>query len=128
MIHAKFQNHRPYCSTLLVYNTTCQVLLKLVHRFRRFRRVFTIYGHGGHLGHVTWIIYEHTGFLFLQMLHIKFGFDRFQRRRSLNIMVIYMYIAPRLGQTSPCGPNIFRITNLPFICPFPSSFSLQMTF
>ena len=37
--------------------------------------VFTIYGHGGHLGHVTWIIYIYIGSHFLQMLHIKFGFD-----------------------------------------------------
>ena len=38
-------------------------------------RVFTIYGYGGHLGHVTWITYIHIGSHFLQMLHIKFGFD-----------------------------------------------------
>ena len=40
-----------------------------------FGRVFTIYGHHGHLGHVTWIIYIHIDYLFLLMLHIKFGFD-----------------------------------------------------
>ena len=42
---------------------------------KNISRVFTIYGHGGHLGHVTWIIYIHIGSDFLQMLHIKFGFD-----------------------------------------------------
>ena len=44
--------------------TTCQVLLKSVHRFwkRRFLMGFYhIYGHGGHLGHVTWIIYKQIG-------------------------------------------------------------------
>ena len=40
-----------------------------------FCRAFTIYKHGGHLGHVSWIIYKHIESLFLQMLHIKFGFD-----------------------------------------------------
>ena len=29
---------------------------------------------------------------------------RFKRRRSLNIMVIYMYVAPGWGQTCPWGP------------------------
>ena len=38
-------------------------------------RVFTIHGHGCHLGHVTWIIYIYISSHFLQMLHIKFGFD-----------------------------------------------------
>ena len=40
-----------------------------------FEGFFTIYGHGGHLGPVSWIIYIYIGSNFLQMLHIKFGFD-----------------------------------------------------
>ena len=32
----------------------------------------------------------------------------FQRRRCLNIMVIYMYIAPGQGQTTPPGAKIFH--------------------
>ena len=35
MLHAKFQDHRPFGSGEEVF------------------KVFTIYGHGGHLGHVT---------------------------------------------------------------------------
>ena len=44
---------------------------------RKTLRVFTIYGHGDHLGHVTWVIYMyiHIGSFFLQMLHVKSGFD-----------------------------------------------------
>ena len=55
-----------HCSTL-VHNATCQVLLKLVYRFRkrRFLKDFTIYGHGSHLGHVTWIINVHIASPFL---------------------------------------------------------------
>ena len=52
----------------------------------------------------------------------------FQRRRSLNIIVIIMYFAPGWGQTNPWGPFFFRITYLQSICPFPASFSFQMTF
>ena len=36
---------------------------------------------------------------------------RFQRRRCLNIMVIYMCYAPGWGQMSPWGP-LFRIINI----------------
>ena len=63
------------------------------------------------------------------MLHIQFGFGssmRFQRR-CLNIMVIYMYIAPGWGQMSPWGPIFFRIINIQSYFPFPARFSPQMT-
>ena len=52
--------------------------------------VFTIYGHGGHLGHVTWITYIHIGFYFLQMLHIKFGFDWPSGFREKNLRKVCM--------------------------------------
>ena len=35
-------------------------------------------------------------------------FVPFQRRRRLNIMVIYMYIGPGWGQVSPWGPICFQ--------------------
>ena len=41
-------------------------------------------------------------------------------RRCLNI--IYMYIAPELGQTTPCCQVFFINTNFLSICPFPASF------
>ena len=60
MLHAKFQNHR------------CLVLEKIF-------KVFAFHSHGGHLGHVTILtiltIYIKFGSPFLQMLHMKFGFD-----------------------------------------------------
>ena len=58
MLHAKFQNHKPYGSEA-----------------EDFLKVFAIYSHGGHLGHVTLTI--HTDFHphFLTMIHIMFGFD-----------------------------------------------------
>ena len=56
MLHAKFQNHRPSGSEEEDF-------------------FFAIYSHGGHLGHVTLPIYINFHFLFLRMLHIKFGFD-----------------------------------------------------
>ena len=34
-----------------------------------------MYGHGGHLGHVTWFIYIHIGYPFIQMLPIKVDSD-----------------------------------------------------
>ena len=46
------------------------------------------------------VMYLHICYPFLLMLHIKFGLGLakwFQRRRRLNIMVIYMYIAPGGG-------------------------------
>ena len=59
MLHAKFQNHRPSGSE--------------EEDFSFF--FFAIYSNGGHLGHVTLTIYINFHFLFLWMLHIKFGFD-----------------------------------------------------
>ena len=56
MLHTKFQNHRPSGSEEDLKNNA-------------------IYSHGGHLGHVTLTIYINLHFLFLRMLHIKFGFD-----------------------------------------------------
>ena len=41
------------------------------------------------------------------MLHVKFGFD-WKIKRSLNIMVIYMCIAPGWGLTHAWGPNVFQ--------------------
>ena len=78
-------------------------------------RVFSLYGHCGQLGHVTWIF---IGSTLLYMLLIKFGFDwpkPLQRRRCLNIMINYMYIAQGCGQMSPWGPyfsesSIFGLT------------------
>ena len=58
MLHAKFQNHRPSVS-----------------EEEDFLKIFAIYSHGGHLGHMTLTIYINFHFLFLRMLHIKFGFD-----------------------------------------------------
>ena len=113
MLHAKFNNHRPSSSGV-------QDILK----------AFAIYNHGGHLGHVTLTIYTNFHFPFLTMLHIKFGFDwpSSFREECLNIMIIYMYIAPGQGQTTPWGQNIFININILCICPFPTSFALQITF
>ena len=58
MLLAKFQNHRPSGS-----------------EEEDFKKKIAIYSHGGHLGHVTLTIYINFHFLFLRMLHIKFGFD-----------------------------------------------------
>ena len=58
MLHAKFQNHRPSGS-----------------EEEDFLKKIAIYSHGGHLGHVTLTIYINFHFLFIRMLHIKFGFD-----------------------------------------------------
>ena len=73
-----------------------------------FLKVFAIYGHGGHLGHVTFTIYINFRSPFQRMLHMKS--ERFQRRISLNIMVIYMYmyIAPGWRQTGPWGPKFLE--------------------
>ena len=73
MLHAKFHDHRTIGSV------------------GEYVEVFTtlFYGHGGHLGHVTWTIYINFLSPFPRRLHMKFGFDWFQRRRCLKIMVIY---------------------------------------
>ena len=42
---------------------------------KKILKVFAIYSHGGHLGHVTLTIFTNFHFLFLRVLHIKFGFD-----------------------------------------------------
>ena len=73
------QGHGLYihCSTLPI-NASCKVSFKLVHWFWKKKIIeafLTIYGHGHHLGHVTWIIYIQISSPFLQMLHMKFGFD-----------------------------------------------------
>ena len=58
MLHAKFQNHRPYGS--------CE---------EDFLKVFDIYSQGGHLGHVALTIYTNFHCPFKTMLNIKFDFD-----------------------------------------------------
>ena len=45
----------------------------------------SIFEHGGHLGNVTWIIYINFRSPFPSRVHMKFGFDWFQRRRSLKM-------------------------------------------
>ena len=57
MLHAKFKNHRPSGSEDFFFH------------------FLAIYSHDGHLGHVAMAIYINFHFLFLRMLHIKFGFD-----------------------------------------------------
>ena len=52
---------------------------------------------------------------------IRFGYLPW-RRRCFNIMVIYMYIAPGQGQTTPWSQNIFLNINLLSICSFLASF------
>ena len=83
-------------------------------------KVYAIYSHGSHLGHVTLTIYTNFYSIFLRMLHIKFGFDR--PSGCLNIMAIYMYIAPGQGKTTPWAQNIFININLLSICSFLASF------
>ena len=94
LLHAKFYDHRTISSV----------------GEEDFFQVFTINEHGGHLGHVTCTIYISFLSYFPRRLHIKFGFDwrrRSQRRSCLIIMVIYMYIAPGQGQTTPWGQSLF---------------------
>ena len=65
---------------------------------------FTIYGHGGHLGHLTWFIYLYISYPVIQMLLYNLtliGQAVSERKKSLNIMVIFMYTAPDWGQTNP---------------------------
>ena len=69
-----------------------------------------MYGHGGHLGHVTWTIYIDFLSPFPRRLHIKFGFDwpsGLREKRSLKMVVIYMYIAPGQRQTTPLESMFF---------------------
>ena len=50
---------------------------------------------------------------------------RFLRRRRLNIVEIYIYIAPGWGHMSPWGPVYFRIINIQSYCPFPARLTLN---
>ena len=87
MLHAKFQNHRPSCSG------------EDFKGFLLFIALAAIF--------VTLTIYINFHSPFLIILNKMFGFDwpsSFIEKRSLNIMVIYMYIAPGRGQTCPWGP------------------------
>ena len=118
MLHAKFQNHRPSSSG-----------------GEDSYMFFAIYSHGSHLGHVTWTIYINFFFLLLRMLHMKIGFDwpsSFRGEdhdgRCFNIMVIYMYIAPGQGQTTPRGQNFSININFLSICLFPVSFTHLIAF
>ena len=104
LLHAKFQNHRPSGSGE-----------------ERFSMIFAIYSHGGHLGHVTLTIYTKLSFPLSKDAPHKVWLclaKRFERRRCLNIMVIYMYIAPWQGQTTPWAQNIFININFLSICSF----------
>ena len=95
MIHAKFQNHRSSGSGE-----------------EDFLKVFAIYSHGSHLGHVTLTIYTNNSLhLPNDAPHIVWLLlaKRFQRRRCLNNMVIYMYKTPGQGQTNPEG-QAFSLT------------------
>ena len=119
MLHAKFQNHRPTGSGE-----------------EDFLKVFAIYSHGGHLGHVTWTIYIHFCSSLLRMLDMKFDFH-WPIGQAVSEMKIFEYsgnrhiYCPRPGADQPLGSNFFqkkKKKKKKSICPFPSSFSLQMTF
>ena len=83
--------------------------------------IYHIYGHEGHFGHVTWIIYVHIGPPFLKILHIKIGFDWFQRRRCLNNIHVFSSGA---GANDPLGFFFFFFININIlsICSFAASF------
>ena len=49
--------------------------LEKIFFVKKFYHIWTWGPIGCHFGHVTLIIYIHLGSPFLQMLHIKFGFD-----------------------------------------------------
>ena len=66
---------------------------------KKILKVVTIDGHGGHLGHVTWNIYTNFRFPFPRRLHMKFGYD--WPSGFGGMVVIYMYIAPGQGKTTP---------------------------
>ena len=65
-------------------------------------RVLPLYGRGGNLGHATLTIYLNFRSPFPERLYMKLALigQAVQRRRCLKIMVIYMYKAPGLGQTT----------------------------
>ena len=63
-------------------------------------KCFTIHGHGGHLGHVTLTIYINFCSLFLNMLHMKFGF--------IEEGVSILSKKPGAGANNPLGPKFFQ--------------------
>ena len=61
---------------------------------------------------------------------MKFVFDwlsGIQRKKCLNIMVMYMYIAMGQRQAALWGHNLFKNINLLLIWSFVASFTLKMT-
>ena len=56
MLHTKFHENRPACSTE-----------------EDIRKVFIIYGRGSHVGHVTSIMSSDFNFLVPESFHTKFG-------------------------------------------------------
>ena len=90
---------------------------------------FLPYGHGGHLGHVTRIIYVHIGSLsyrsFISNLVLT-DLPVSEKKIFQHYGDIHLY-CPVVGHASP-WVQFFRIINFQSIYPFPSSFSLQMTF
>ena len=117
-----------HCSTLAI-GASCQVSLKSVHQIWRRRFLKGFY-------HIwAWQPSWSCELDNLYIQYIPYSIDashkiwlwiakRFQRRSWLNIMVIYMYIAPGWGQMSPWGPIFFRIINIQSYCPFPARPSL----
>ena len=85
------------------------MIIGLLVLYEKILKVFTIYGRGSHLGSVTWTIYIYFLSAFPRRLHIKFGFDWPSgfREKSLKLVVIYLYIAPGQGQTTP-RVNVFH--------------------
>ena len=79
MLHAKFQNHRPFGFGENVFCFLC------------FFNISVIYSHGGHLGHVTMTIYAPFHSLFLRILHIKFGFDWTSGFREEDVRKFWSY-------------------------------------
>ena len=79
------------------------MIIGLLVLYENILKVFTIYGPGSYLGRVTWTIYIYFLSAFPRRLHIKFGFDGPSgfREKSLKLVVIYLYIAPGQGQTTP---------------------------
>ena len=106
------QGHDLYthCSTWAI-DALCQVSLKSIHRFWRRRFLKGFY----HIWALrpSWSWSCDLDYLYIQWLPLPIDAshkiwlwlaNRFQRRWCLNIMVIYMYIAPGWGHMSPWGP------------------------
>ena len=72
ILHAKFQNHRPFGSGE-----------------DDFLKDFAIYSHGSHLGHVTMTIYIIFYYPFTTILHIKFGFDWPSGFRAVDVCILW---------------------------------------